>query len=402
MDVSPVVVLFFVLAAPHFVTLVYYLICKSILHRSRTDDSSTPSGFRGRPMQDLGMFVIIPTYNEETTIWKKLESILHSTYPLARLEVVVVDGHSSDRTVEIAVSFRERHPEFPLQIIRQNSRSGKSQAVKELLEACRSDVAVITAAASLLLPDTLRAIATRFEEHGIGAVTGVQRIREESDIATRLESLYSDFYTVLRLAESRVDSTPIFRGEVTAVRSNLSKRVRYGHLAPLADDSDLAVQVRLLGWRSVAEPTAGFVEIAPPTLVSRFKQKRRRGSGLVRLMARSLPQVMKLKAARAYKLIVLANFVMLVVAPLTLIPTILVVTYESAVVLGSWAIALFATLVGCLSAMLLFHLRPASLIVGYLHSQVSLLAGIPGAFSTQSTWSQIKEVRARWNRTYGH
>ncbi len=47
--------------------------------------------------------VIIPTYNSKRTIRQCLESIKNQTYP--NIEVIVVDGGSSDRTMDIAMSF---------------------------------------------------------------------------------------------------------------------------------------------------------------------------------------------------------------------------------------------------------------------------------------------------------
>ncbi|WP_167712134.1 glycosyltransferase [Thermococcus sp. GR4] len=46
--------------------------------------------------------VIIPTYNSEKTIKKCIEAVKNQTYP--NIEVIVVDGGSTDRTVEIAKS----------------------------------------------------------------------------------------------------------------------------------------------------------------------------------------------------------------------------------------------------------------------------------------------------------
>ncbi|TMI58402.1 glycosyltransferase, partial [Candidatus Bathyarchaeota archaeon] len=46
--------------------------------------------------------VIVPTYNEATVISRKLRDIAQSNYPKERLDVIVVDGGSTDNTVEEA------------------------------------------------------------------------------------------------------------------------------------------------------------------------------------------------------------------------------------------------------------------------------------------------------------
>jgi glycosyltransferase involved in cell wall biosynthesis len=54
--------------------------------------------------------VIVPCRNEDRYIGPCLDSILESDYPKDRLEVLVVDGMSEDRTREILREYGERHP----------------------------------------------------------------------------------------------------------------------------------------------------------------------------------------------------------------------------------------------------------------------------------------------------
>lgn len=53
--------------------------------------------------------VIIPTRNEGTYVGPCLRSILEGTYPQERMEILVVDGCSEDRTREIVREFAARH-----------------------------------------------------------------------------------------------------------------------------------------------------------------------------------------------------------------------------------------------------------------------------------------------------
>jgi len=45
--------------------------------------------------------IIIPTYNEERFIADCLNSVYNQDYPKDKMEVIVIDGHSTDKTVEI-------------------------------------------------------------------------------------------------------------------------------------------------------------------------------------------------------------------------------------------------------------------------------------------------------------
>jgi glycosyltransferase involved in cell wall biosynthesis len=58
--------------------------------------------------------VIIPIYNEEKYIAKCLDSIIKSDFDKDKMEVLLVDGGSSDKTVEIIKEYQKKYPFFKL------------------------------------------------------------------------------------------------------------------------------------------------------------------------------------------------------------------------------------------------------------------------------------------------
>lgn len=83
--------------------------------------------------RDLKVEIIIPTLNEETAIKELLQSIRAHTLPI-EISVLVIDGGSTDHTVEICK--REN-----VRVIRQKSK-GKGNAMKEAVEYSSADVLV--------------------------------------------------------------------------------------------------------------------------------------------------------------------------------------------------------------------------------------------------------------------
>ena len=64
--------------------------------------------------KDLFVSVIIPCRNEEKFIASCLNSIIYSDYSQERIEVMVVDGMSNDKTREIVSEFSEKYPHIRL------------------------------------------------------------------------------------------------------------------------------------------------------------------------------------------------------------------------------------------------------------------------------------------------
>ncbi|MEE9298004.1 MAG: glycosyltransferase family 2 protein [Acidimicrobiia bacterium] len=83
--------------------------------------------------------VILPTYNEELHIDACLDSVYSQTYGPSNLEVLVVDGGSADRTVELAEAWREKLP--GLRVL-DNPKRQQGAALNIALENATSDLIV--------------------------------------------------------------------------------------------------------------------------------------------------------------------------------------------------------------------------------------------------------------------
>lgn len=65
-------------------------------------------------MKTYDVAIIIPTLNEERFIEACLLSVIRQTYPFEKMDVMVVDGGSRDRTRNIVKSFVEKYPNVRL------------------------------------------------------------------------------------------------------------------------------------------------------------------------------------------------------------------------------------------------------------------------------------------------
>ncbi len=79
-------------------------------------------------MDSILVSIITPTYNSEKTLSQTIESVLFQTYN--NIEYIIVDGLSSDRTVEIAKSYSEA---FKLRNIRYTIVSEKDRGMYDAL-----------------------------------------------------------------------------------------------------------------------------------------------------------------------------------------------------------------------------------------------------------------------------
>jgi glycosyltransferase involved in cell wall biosynthesis len=85
--------------------------------------------------------IVVPCYNEESTIQFLLEAILRQTYPLEYLEVVLADGMSTDQTRARVESFKFEHPRLAIQVI-DNPQRIIPAALNRAIRASIGDIIV--------------------------------------------------------------------------------------------------------------------------------------------------------------------------------------------------------------------------------------------------------------------
>jgi len=83
--------------------------------------------------------VVIPTYNSEKTLEMCLESIVNQDYPEDRVEVIIVDGGSVDRTLEIARRYTNKIFNNPLRTGEAGKAVGVKKAKGDLIALIDSD-----------------------------------------------------------------------------------------------------------------------------------------------------------------------------------------------------------------------------------------------------------------------
>jgi poly-beta-1,6-N-acetyl-D-glucosamine synthase len=225
--------------------------------------------------------IIIATYNEEDTIENKLKNIMDLNYDKNNIETYIMDSGSIDKTVEIVNMFIAANPDRNFVFDKEKERMGKSHALNIAYKKATGEIKIISDADAVLEKDSVQNVVNCFNDPLVGAACGRQILLNASQSDTTvLEQKYRDFYQILREGESKIDSTPIFHGELSAYRSELIDVLPENKSA---DDSRLANLIRFKGYRSVYDSEATFYEYAPIKWGSRLTQKVRRAQGLIRL-----------------------------------------------------------------------------------------------------------------------
>ncbi len=117
--------------------------------------------------------VIVPTYNEEKNIERCLMALEKQNMQRDEYEIIVVDGHSKDRTVEIAKKCADK-------VILQKSK-GVGGARNDGISIAKGDIIATTDADCIAPPEWLEIIQKNFdrEKNAVGVFGPVKPIEKK-------------------------------------------------------------------------------------------------------------------------------------------------------------------------------------------------------------------------------
>jgi biofilm PGA synthesis N-glycosyltransferase PgaC len=219
----------------------------------------------------------IPTYEEENTIIKKLDNIAGLDYPKQKMELIIIDSASKDRTVCLAREWSKKHPDIRINIICQTERKGMVNAINEGLKYANREIFIKTDADCQLLKDSVRNAIKYIADPQVGSVAGLHIIEASKETSSvKTERTYREFYTWLRIGESKLYSTVLYEGELMLVRKELLDRIGFDEDIG-GDDVPTALRVTEQGYRAISAEDAYFIEQTPYSWREKFRQKIRRG-----------------------------------------------------------------------------------------------------------------------------
>jgi cellulose synthase/poly-beta-1,6-N-acetylglucosamine synthase-like glycosyltransferase/peptidoglycan/xylan/chitin deacetylase (PgdA/CDA1 family)/spore germination protein YaaH len=224
--------------------------------------------------------VIVPAFNEEKVIVKTLKSLLKSNYP--NFEILVVDDGSTDNTSRIVKENFADEPQVQLFTL---SNGGKANALNYGLKRAKGEIIIGLDADTLFTPPTISELARQFADESVGAVAGNAKVGNRLNMITRWQALeYITSQNLDRRAFDGLNAITVVPGAVGAWRREALEKAGGFESNTLAEDQDLTLRVRQLGYRiAYAEKAVAYTE-APDTFRGLAKQRFRWSFGTLQCM----------------------------------------------------------------------------------------------------------------------
>ena len=235
--------------------------------------------------------VLLPIRNEGRHIERCLESLIAQDYPGERMEVIVMDGMSTDDTADVVRGFHDRVPNL---VVLESPGRTVPFAMNIGIRAARGRWVVRVDGHCILAPDYVRRCVEALEETGADCAGGPMRCEGETYWGSAIAAAMSSRFGVGNVLFRRED----YRGPVDTVYLGAWPREVFGRIGGFDEeltnnqDDELAYRLRKAGGTVFLEPDIRSRYFARPSVRRLWKQYFRYGLYKVRVLQKH-PLLMK-------------------------------------------------------------------------------------------------------------
>lgn len=248
--------------------------------------------------------VLIPAHNEEVVIEDTLQSMIKLNYPKEKLEVIVINDNSSDRTGSIIDNYAKKYPFVKAVHTKPpHAGKGKSGALNQGLAHSSGEMIIVYDADNTPEPDAVRHLALGLaHDEKAGAIVGKFRvINAKKNLLTRLINIETLTFQWLAQAGRwfwfKMTTIP---GTNFAIRRSILETLGGWDEKALSEDTELSIRVYNLGYYIRFFPAAVTWEQEPETIQVWWRQRTRWARGNQYVIMKYFLRLFKLENKKVF------------------------------------------------------------------------------------------------------
>ena len=222
--------------------------------------------------------IIVPCFNEEKTISKTIRSLLNLDYPKNKLEILVIDDGSSDKTFQKA-KLLEKYKQVK---VFHKKNGGKYTALNYGLSITKAEFVGCLDADSFVDSHALGLIMSYFINPKIMTVTSSVKIHQPRNMLQRIQKIEFILGIFLRKVFASLNSITVAPGPFTIYRKKVFDKLgpfRSGHNT---EDLEIAFRLQSKNYQIANAPNACVYTVSPTSFKKLYQQRKRWYHGLLK------------------------------------------------------------------------------------------------------------------------
>lgn len=234
---------------------------KMVRRTSRTELSQYPA-----------VTIIVPCWNEETTIEKTINSLLGLNYPKDKLHIFLIDDGSTDNTWSVICKF-EKYPNIKTF---HKENGGKHTALNLGISQAETDFVGCLDADSIVHPEALVRIMSYFERNlKVMAVVPSVVVNNPRNIIEKAQS-FEHFITVfVRKMHSFLGAVCVLPGPFSIYKKKVFYDLGFYHQAYNVEDTEMAYRMQKNHYKIDDCHDAYVYTNMPKTIPKLYRQRLR-------------------------------------------------------------------------------------------------------------------------------
>lgn len=216
--------------------------------------------------------VIVPAWNESTTVHGTIESLLNLEYPPDKLQVIVVDDGSTDDTWAEMLKYKDN----PRVKIFQKENGGKHTAVNFGIDHTDADFISCLDADSFVAPDALKRMINVFQHKpDVMAVAPSLIVNKPKNILQQAQKIEYNMSTYNKRMLAYLGAIHVTPGPFSVFRKEVFQLIGKFKMAHNTEDQEIAYRMQQHHLRIDHCHTAYVYTSSPDTVKKLFRQRLR-------------------------------------------------------------------------------------------------------------------------------
>jgi cellulose synthase/poly-beta-1,6-N-acetylglucosamine synthase-like glycosyltransferase len=251
-------------------SIIFFLL---VYIKNRKEFSEIKETMKKKPL----ISVIIPAFNEEKTIAKTIQSVLNSNYPKNKLEIIVVDDGSKDKTVENA----KKVSGTGIKVF-SKPNTGKADSLNYGIKKAKGEFIATMDADSYVTPEAINRMLPYFDDPRVGAVTASIKVHNKQNFLEKLQNIEYIYTIFTRKVLSLIDAVNVTPGPFSLFRKKTFDLVGGFDPQNIMEDQEMALRIQLNNLKICSTLDAEVYTQVPRTFGKLLNQRIRWHRGGIR------------------------------------------------------------------------------------------------------------------------
>jgi biofilm PGA synthesis N-glycosyltransferase PgaC len=215
--------------------------------------------------------LVVPAHNEESSIKKTIHSIMNANYPKDKLEIIVLNDGSTDRTAEKVEELMKEYPN--LKCITNKQNIGKAPSMNKALKVAKGELFGCVDADSVIDRNAIKNMLHYFSKQKVAAVISTIKVTQHKGFFPEIQRLEYHVVGLIRRIMSLIGTLHLSHGVLSLYRTEVLRKIKGFDEKTLTEDFEIAMRLKYNGYEIKMELNSVVYTNVPEHLGSFWKQR---------------------------------------------------------------------------------------------------------------------------------